>query len=324
MSSYFKKILLYFFIVVIVFILGFVALFDHLIKTPAGSDSTEKVFEIKDQTSTLDVASALKSKNLISEDWAFVLYVKLTKKSLKAGSYLLSSDMSIVNISTKISSGDTAIRKITIPEGFRTEQIAQYLANKNYVKYSDFVSAASGYDGKLFPDTYYISVKSSATDIVKIMNDDYIERTKNLTLSKDDLIIASIVEREAKSDTDRPIIAGIFKNRLAAGMKLESNPTVLYAYDSMQLKKTNVDINSYLFWRSPNSVSFDSIISPYNTYLNAGLPPTSICNPGLKSIEATINYTHSNYYYFLTDSNDVLHAASTFAEHQANVNKYLK
>lgn len=324
MTSYFKKILLAFFVVILILILGFSALFGYLIKKPASRDSEKVVFEIPEKTSTLDIALELRKKDLINSDWAFVLYSKLTRKTLRSGSYLLSPDMSIAEIISKISSGDTAIRKTTIPEGWRTEQIAQYLSEKNYITYSDFMSAANGSDGKLFPDTYYISVNSSASDVVKMMTDNYAERTKSIMVTSDDLIIASIVEREAKSDSDRPIIAGIFKNRLHAGMKLESNPTVQYAYDSINIKKANADVSTYKFWQSTNSASFDSIVSPFNNYLNVGLPPAPICNPGLKSIEATINYTKSDYYYFLHDDNDVIHLSKTYAEHAQKVSQYLK
>ncbi|MFA7244028.1 MAG: endolytic transglycosylase MltG [Patescibacteria group bacterium] len=324
MSKYFKTILLYIFFALLILALLGIVYFNYIIRTPVGLDSTKQIFEIPDKTATIDVADNLLDKKLIKSDWVFVIYVKLTHKTLRAGSYLLSEDMSIKDIATKISSGDTAIRKITIPEGWRAEQIAQYLSEKKYVNYADFMAQAYGYDGKLFPDTYYISVKSTASDIVRIMNDNYNERTKSLNLTDSDLILASIVEREAKKDADRPIIAGIFKNRLNIDMKLESNPTVQYGFDSMQIENVGTNNGAYDFWDSTDGRAFSTINSPFNTYLYAGLPPEPICNPGLKSIEAVINYTHSNYYYFITDDDGTLHPAATAAEHQANVNKYLR
>lgn len=323
MTSYFKKILLAFFVVMLLLILGFSALFGYLIKKPAGRDSEKVVFEIPEKTSTLDIALELRKKDLINSDWAFVSYSKLMRKTLHSGSYLLSPDMSIAEIISKISSGDTAIRKITIPEGWRTEQIAQYLSNNKYIDYTDFMVTADGYDGKLFPDTYYISVKSTAADIVKLMNDNYIERTKGLNLTGDQLILASIVEREAKNDSDRPIIAGIYENRLKIGMKLQADPTVQYSIDSANIERSATDKSAYSFWQPPLPSSYD-LRTLYNTYIFTGLPPTPICNPGLKSIEATINYTKSNKYYFLHDPNGVIHVSATAAEHAAQVSQYLK
>lgn len=324
MSSNIKKILIALLIVVLVLILGFAALFGYTIKKPAGTGSAKIVFEIPDNTSTVDIANGLADKDLLNTDWAFILYTKLAKKTLLSGSYVLSGDMTIVEIVDKLSSGDTAIWKITIPEGYRTEQIGQYLAEKKYADYTKFMAAASGLSGKIFPDTYFVKVGTNEENIVKIMNDNYGERTSGITVTNEDLNVASIVEREAKSDADRPIIAGIFKNRLAAGMKLESNPTVQYAYDSIQIKKPGVDPSSYDFWHTTNGVAFSAIDSPFNTYLNVGLPPTPICNPGLKSIEATLNYTKSDYYYFFHDANDKLYLSKTYAEHSSKVNLYLK
>ena len=324
MNSPIKKILISFLILLLILILGFGALFGYLIKKPAGTSDTKVVFEIVDRTSTYEIAKQLKSKDLINSDWAFALYSKLTKKTLLAGSYLLSENMSIVDITSKISSGDTAIRKITIPEGWRDEQIAQYLSNNKYIDYADFMAAADGYDGKLFPDTYFISVKSTAADIVKLMNDDYVDRTKELNITSEDLVLASIIEREAKNDSDRSIIAGVYKNRLAINMKMQADPTVQYSSDSINIKKSNVDISDYKFWQSPSTLNYSSINSPYNTYLFAGLPPTPICNPGIKSIEAALNPDKSNFYYFLHDSDGNIHPSSTSAEHERLKSLYIK
>lgn len=319
-----KKIIIAAAILLVLLIAGFAAYFAYIIKKPVSSDGEKIVFEIEKNTPTLSVAKNLKDKELINSTWAFAFYTKIAKKKILPGAYVLSPDMTTIEIATKISSNDTAIWKITTPEGWRAEQIGQYLEENKYGDYRRFMAAASGLEGKLFPDTYYIKVGTSEESIVKVMTENYAERTAEMTVSEADLILASIVEREAKHDPDRPVIAGIFKNRLAIGMKLESNPTVQYGYDSMQIAKSGTDAITYEFWDSTDGKAFSSINSPFNTYIYAGLPPTPICNPGLKSIKAAMNYTKSNYFYFITDSSGNLHPARTGAEHQANVNKYLR
>jgi UPF0755 protein len=232
--------------------------------------------------------------------------------------------MSITQIFDMISSGETTVSKITIPEGYRVEQIAQVLADKKLVSYSDFVKAANPYEGKLFPDTYYFTLKDSATDIVTAMTTDYENRTSGMTVTSEDLTIASIVEREADNQTERPIVAGIYKNRLLSGMKMESDPTVEFAKDNINLENLTLsDQQNYKFWRAITNADYKAATDPYNTYITAGLPPGPICNPGIASIDATLNSTPSNYLYFII-ANGQVYGASTYAEHKANVAKYLQ
>ena len=319
-----KKILTVFLIVFILGVGSFLVYFGFLVKAKAGTSSIKQVFEVKDQTTTLEIAKNLQAKEFVKSDWAFYVYAKLKEKTLKPGAYLLSQDMTTEQIVNKISDGKTAVRKVTIPEGWRSEQIAQYLSNNNYAKYDDFVALAKTYEGQIFPDTYYITVDSGAKEILNMMLEDYKLRTAEIAPTADDLVLASIIEREAKNDTDRTAIAGVYKNRLKIDIKLEADPTVLYAHDTKQISNGRFDAKTYDFWQPIVFADYLKETSPYNTYINEGLPPAPICNPGLKSIEAAQNPDKSNYLYFFHDSTGKIYLSETAAEHDRKKALYLK
>jgi UPF0755 protein len=142
-------------------------------------------------------------------------------------------------------------------------------------------------------------------DLIKLMRDNFDKRTKDLKITPETVILASIVEREAKDDAERGAIAQVYINRLAKGMKLEADPTIQYA-------KGN--------WKAVLLSEYRSVISPYNTYLNDGLPPGAICNPGLKSIEAVIDPTPHDYLYFFHAKGETFFS-KTYEEHVAKVRK---
>lgn len=320
----FKKILTAFLICFILGVGSFLVYFGFLVKAKAGENSTKQVFEVKEQSSTLEVAQNLESKQFVKSDWAFYVYAKLKEKTLKPGAYLISQDMTTEEIVNKISDGKTAVRKMTIPEGWRMEQVAQYLDENNYTKYEDFITLAKNYEGQIFPDTYYVTLDSGAKEILEMMLEDYKLRTVDLNLLGDDLVLASIIEREAKNDTDRAAISAVYKNRLKLGMKLEADPTVLYAHDTKQVSSSRFDMKTYEFWQSIAFADYLKETSPYNTYINKGLPPAPICNPGLKSIEAAQNPDSSNYLYFFHDSSGKIYLSETVAEHDRKKALYLK
>jgi len=205
--------------------------------------------------------------------------------------------------------------KITIIEGKRREEIAAQLATAGICGYDDFMAASQNLEGALFPDTYRFFANASAADVVAVMNQDYQTRTRGLSVTRDQLILASIVEREALNDTDRPIIAGVYENRLQAGMFLGSDPTVQYAKDS-QIYALSVTPQTFKFWQPITQADYTSVVSPYNTYLNKGLPAGPLANPGLKSIEAAQNPGTTDALYFLYKNGQLL-LSTTLQEHEA-------
>lgn len=313
-------------IVIIIFVLAGVGIafyYWQKVSKIASSNSEKTVFEIKEGESTLEIAEGLEEDGYIRSAWYFATLVKYRHHILQPGAYLISPNMKVSEIINKISSGETSLIKITIPEGWRREQIAQYLDGQGSIEYQSFITAAEGFDGKLFPDTFYVTLETTAEDAVKLMNEDYIERIDGLEVSDNDLVLASIVEREAKNNGERAAIAGVYKNRLNIDMKLEADPTVIYGSDNIELDKLSSDARKeYKFWKSISSLGYKNSQNPYNTYLFKGLPPGPICNPGLMSIEATLNYQKHNYYYFFHDADGDIHFSKTSTEHENAIAKY--
>jgi UPF0755 protein len=287
----------------------------------AGSSTTPVTFRIEPGESTTHIMDRLYDQHLITNKIAFAAYVRLKHKSLKTGEFDLAPNYSLKTIIDTISSGEIKSFKVTIPEGWRIEQIAQRLDSQGIAKYADFMRAAAGNEGHLFPDTYEFKPDVTPMQIVQTMNDNFAKRTEGLTVAMDDLKLASIIEREAESDADRPGIAAVFANRLKIGMKLQSDVTVIYQKD------TNVYPSAgglnYKFWGKLASGDTTSEKGKYNLYLNAGLPPSPICNPGLPSIKAAVAPASSKYYYFLYGKDGKIYYASTQAEQDQNANKYL-
>lgn len=206
--------------------------------------------------------------------------------------------------------------KITIVEGKRREQIAQQFAAAGITSYADFMAASEGKEGILFPDTYRFFPNTVASTVVKTMTDNFIAKTAGVTLTKKDIILASIVEREAKNDADRALIAGVYQNRLNQGMALESDPTVEYAKDTLALAKSANPL-TFTFWGAITQDDYKSVIQPYNTYLNPGLPPTAICDPGLASFIAAHTPAQNDYLYIYYKDGKLL-LAKTLAQHVKN------
>jgi UPF0755 protein len=260
--------------------------------------------------SKTEIAQSLKNKDLIKSKWAFIYYSVSHNKSLKPGIYYLKQNMNTLEIIDLIASGKVQEHKITTIEGWRNSEIADYLIKNSIITNKEaFLKAANGKEGYLFPDTYRLSLDVTPEEIVKLMTDNYNKRTNDLNVSKDDLILASIIERESANDEQRYNVSGVYKNRMKIGMKLESSPTVSYA-------KNN--------WVEPTITDTKLIDSPYNTYKYAGFPPGPICSPGLASIKAAQKPATHDYYYFINTKDGQLIMAKTLNEHNANVSKYLK
>ncbi|MDE2172881.1 MAG: endolytic transglycosylase MltG, partial [Patescibacteria group bacterium] len=172
-------------------------------------------------------------------------------------------------------------------------------------------------EGKLFPDTYYFYENSTPQDVIQLLTRTFEEQTKPLLLDiqasgrtpADVITMASIVEKEAASSTDRRIIAGILWKRLDMGMPLQVDAPFFYLYGKTSAELTLGDLQSD---------------TPYNTYKYTGLPPTPIDNPGYEAIEDTVNPVKSDYLYFLSGKDGQMHYAATLAQHAANRLRYLE
>ena len=288
----------------LIFALSFVGIYLYTLTLPVGIDPVME-FEIDKGESVSSIASKLKEFRLIRSPLYFRFIVRQQKITLQAGVYQLSGALSPVEIAKSLTRGLAVDKKITIPEGYRSEQIAETAG----LPIKDFLLATGGLEGELFPDTYFVKKDITASELATILHNNFIKKAGNV--DKETLILASLVERETRGDAEKPIVAGILKKRLAAGWPLELDATVQYFLG----KPGNWWANTTLLDRK--------LKSPYNTYLNKGLPPGPIGNPGLASIKAVQNSVESPYWFYLHDKSGTIHYGATLEEHNQNIAKYI-
>ena len=300
-------------IISIIFLI--ILIFTPLIIFQQKEDKVVDVF-IPKGSSPHKIAQILKDSDVISSTKLFLFLVNIKDYStkLQAGLYEFNKKDSSFTILNKLKNGDSKNIKVIIPEGFNIKQIANVLSENGICNENKFIELATSQnlEGYLFPNTYMLLPQMDEQEVIKIMNDEFNkfwteeneERLKQINKSKKDVIIlASIVEKEAVDDKERPIIAGIFINRLSKGIRLESCATVLYA---MGINKERLSLEDLKFE------------SPYNTYRNKGLPPGPICNPGAKSIDAVLNPIITENLYFVSKGNGTHYFSSTFEQHIKN------
>ncbi|MBP9702048.1 endolytic transglycosylase MltG [Candidatus Woesebacteria bacterium] len=281
------------------------------ITSPLDPSASFNAIAIKPGSSVKSIANTLKANNLIRSETLFVLYVRFNDIKLKAGDYTLSPSQSIPELAQALTTGRENEIRVTIPEGYRREQISEVIESKLGIKQLDFLSASKGLEGTLFPDTYAFSKDATANDVVKVMTDTFAKKTAILDLTQSDIVLASIVEREALTPAEKPVVAGILKNRLADGWALEVDATIQYIMGK-----------SGDWWPVP-LLGDRKRVSPYNTYLNRTLPPAPIGNPGIIALTAVANPATTPYYFYLHDKTGLIHYAATNAEHEANIAKYI-
>jgi len=317
-----------------------------------GNDVTEAVnpdaerevtFTIESGENVSTVAYHLKRIGLITDPELFRRIVQYWEADgdIQAGVYSLQPNMTMEEIMRELQHGRMPTTTVTIPEGWRIEQIAALLEESGIVPAQEFSHAAmfvgSDYDflrdrppssstsveGFLFPDTYQFPEQVSAQRIVAIMLQNWDERIPDEVLQEvDDLdmslyevvTLASIVEREVVVPEERPLVAGVYLNRLEQGMYLQSDPTVQYA------KGYNEETERW--WNPMIQEEAITVVSPYNTFLNEGLPPGPICNPGLRSIKAVLEPEASDYLFFYAKGDGSHVFAVTYEEHLRNEEIY--
>jgi len=315
------KILLSLFFVFILAVL-IVTAWVNFSKRPLADNVSDFVyFEVAQGEGALKVGAQLEQERLIRSKWAFYLLCRSDSKSIKAGHYKLSPAMGLGEIVEKLKNASVDAYSITIPEGYRSLQIAKLLNQSQGIDVLDFVESATGKEGTLFPDTYLFARGYEPSKIVHDMQENFEKRIKDLSVDDEDLIIASIVEREAKNDDERRKISAVYNNRIRENMLLQADPTIRYALDSRKfLENGSVDFD---FWTPITRNDISSLSSDYNTYKQKGLPPAPICNPGLKSIEASVNPEENfDYYYFFHDQDGEIHFSKTYNEHLKAITQF--
>ena len=287
------------------------------------ADSALISFTISQGETVRQVADRLEKEGLIRSTVAFFLKARFTPlgQNIQAGDFVLSPSMELSTIAESLQHGTTDVR-ITIPEGWRNEEIAMKISREFGLPESEFLKVAK--EGYMFPDTYLIPKETAASEIGAMFLSNFDKKVKTLDLAKmeekeltlDSLIkIASLVEREAKLNEDRPMVASVILNRLDLGMKLDIDATVQYALGFQPAQKN--------WWKKNLTLADLEIDSPYNTYIIAGLPPTAIANPGLAAIKAVLEAPDTAYLYYIADSSGKSHFAADLEGHQRNIAKYL-
>lgn len=282
-------------------------------------DKSEKIFLIHPGAGMREISNNLKEEGLIRDPVVFFLLVKQLRldSKVQAGDFRLSPSMSAEEIAKELTMGTLDIW-ITIPEGKRATEIAEILQAKMPEYDESWVTALEANEGYLFPDTYLIPKDYVIENIIPIFTNTFDAKLKEAGISRDDpqlseiVIIASLLEREANTDAEKPVIAGIIRNRLESGIALQVDATIQYAKGKIGTK-----------WWAPVTVSeYKSVNSPYNTYLSPGLPPGPISNPGIESLKAAAKPQNTNFVYYIHDNNGQIRYAKTLEEHNANIRRY--
>ena len=268
------------------------------------------------------VAEELSRAGVIDKPWLFRIMARINglAKHLKAGEYQFMPGISLQAAMDKIARGEVFFRRITIPEGLTSGQIMYLIAN-----YPDLEGEIDldVKEGELLPETYSFELGASRNSIIlqaraamqKALEEVWASRDSSLPLKDVNELLtrASIIEKETGVPEERPLVASVFLNRLKKGMRLQTDPTVIYAITEGETS----------FGRSLKRADL-KIDSPYNTYLNYGLPPGPICNPGREALMAAARPQQSDYLYFVADGKGGHRFARSLNEHNRNVKAWVR
>ncbi|RMG04729.1 MAG: endolytic transglycosylase MltG [Nitrospirae bacterium] len=290
-------------------------------------------FQVKKGESFGAIAERLQDDGLIRSSEVLKLIAKLTgiEGKIKSGEYRFRGRLSPYVVLKALVSGRVVLYEVTIPEGYNIWQIGERLEEAGIIKSEEFLEAAfnrellekmgvdaPSFEGYLFPDTYRFPKNPSPERIIMDMvtntrrhiSPEMLKRADELGLTENKLLtLASIIEKETGVDEERPVVSAVFHNRLKRGMLLQSDPTAVYGAKGLSEGVTSADL------RRP---------SPYNTYLNKGLPPGPICSPGLSSIRAALYPADVDYLFFVSKRNGRHYFSRTEAEHLRAVNRFLR
>jgi UPF0755 protein len=295
--------------------------------SPVDPKNKEKItFVIPKGRPISQIAEDLEKEHLIRNAFHFkvMTYLSGTTKRIQAGSHQLSPSMTSSEIAEALTKG-TNDQWVTIVEGLRQEQIGELLTTKGFAidpKVWQQTVKSRKLEGRLFPDSYLFPAGADQETILGIIGKNF--EKKVLTGLKEDLsksrlsleeilTMASIVEREARGDEDRKIVAGILLKRWQNSWPLQVDATIQYAVASPKD-----------WWPKTLTPNHLSTKSPYNTYLYKELPPGPICNPGLSSIKAVLNPKATSYWFYISAPDGTMHYAQTDEQHADNIQKYLR
>ncbi len=298
---------------------------------PSSKDETQLFFSISQGEGVNRLTHRLESQGLITSPLRFKWLARLKgeDKRLKAGEYRLAGNMTPNQILDVLVNGKTYLYRITIPEGFNLRQIADEINRLQLADGNKFLTLAmdpqvaenlgfayATLEGYLFPDTYYFPKNVTPSAIIDTMVQHFQasfpakwhQRAQALNLTVHEVVtLASIIEKETGDPSERPLIASVFHNRLKKRMRLESDPTVIYGIKNFNGNLTRKDLRTR---------------TPYNTYMNRGIPPGPIANPGLASIEAALYPADTDYLFFVAKKDGTHYFSTNIKDHNRAVTKY--
>ncbi|MBN2538821.1 MAG: endolytic transglycosylase MltG [Deltaproteobacteria bacterium] len=299
--------------------------------SPIDFEYRELTVEIPRGSSFAQTADILSEAGMIRHKKKFYLLALVTdaSKHIKAGEYVLRSSMTPMAVLEKLMRGKVKGYQVFIPEGFTLSQIASRLENQGLADRETFISLASdsrllsslgieeeSAEGYLFPDTHMLNKSMGEEGIIrfmvrqfrKVMTPDMLKRANELGLTEGEVVtLASIIEKEGGPLEERPMISAVFHNRLKRGMRLQSDPTVIYDIEDFDGNLRKADLQKE---------------TPYNTYRIDGLPPGPICNPGMEAIEAALYPESVDFLYFVSKNNGSHQFSSNLKDHNKAVLKY--
>lgn len=302
----------------------------YVVYTPYGP-AAETFVDIAPGTGTPAIAAQLQQSGVIRSRYGFDLLRTVLGGRLKAGEYRFDHAAPMTEVYARIEHGDVYTRALTIPEGYNIFDIAQAVQADGLGSRDAFLAAErqhteliaawvskdrtppASLEGYLFPDTYNFSRHATPLQILTAMVRRFREVSTQLGMTEDvarTVTMASLIEKEVSQDAERPLVAGVFANRLAKGMPLATDPAVIYA--------ALLDNR----WRGTIYASDLQSPSPYNTYRHTGLPPGPICNPGIASLRAAIAPAQTDYLYFVADASGHSRFSANLKEHAQQVQAY--
>lgn len=299
--------------------------------TPASPITEEKVVLVGPGQSVSATAESLMRRGLIQSPFKFRLLARLRgyDRRLKAGEYGLTASMTPLDILEILGRGQVKLYKVTLPEGLTLQQIGDAVEKSGLGSAADIMTRAGdpafarshgipagSLEGYLFPDTYLFPRGVSAEAILTAMlqrfrsvfSAEWEQRAAQIGLTIHEVVtLASIIEKETGAPSERPLISSVFHNRLKKGMRLETDPTVIYGSRDFDGNLTRKHLETF---------------TPYNTYVIKGLPPGPIASPGKEALEATLFPAQTGYFFFVSKNNGTHHFSSSFEEHQHAVQRY--
>lgn len=307
-------------VIFVIFVTGGYFFWQNQIAPVASTDKHQEIFVVEKGKGIKAIAHNLAERKLIKNETVFYMLIKLLgiENKIQAGSFRLSPSLSSEQIAKDLTSKTLDVW-ITISEGKRAEEIADILEKSIPTYNQSWRKQMDSEEGYLFPDTYLIPIDATIDQIISIMRNNFTQKYSTLTFTRkgsqaEIITVASLIEREAKHDQDRPLVASVIYNRLDLGMPLQIDATIQYLLGYQPRERS--------WWKRHLTIDDLAIRSAYNTYKNTGLPPGPIANPGLESLKAAANPTDTAYLYYISDTQGNNHYAKTNAEHEGNIQKY--